>query len=166
VSESQSDRLLDDTWRAYEAAQKHHDSDLALFNSRTNLFLLVETALITIATAAVGRENSAISPGARVAITVFGILLSLLWLFAALSAYTWAKAIRHTMVCRGDEWTGLTRVRTSSLVFSKRGWNEVASAKTGVPRLAFSAFWLLRPTFVLCTIPLLYLAGWIVVAFL
>jgi hypothetical protein len=79
--------LSEDIWRAYESTQKHYDSDFNLFTNRMNLFLAVESVLITIATAAVVWQNATVPIRIQLAISAFGVLLSLAWLAAAISTY-------------------------------------------------------------------------------
>jgi hypothetical protein len=154
----------DAIWKAYEAAQKHHDSDLTLFNTRTNLFLVVETALITVATA--GLLSKAGSPpplAARIAISCFGVALSIAWLTASVGAYNWTKEIRIYMVDLGKTWTLLTSIQTSSEVFARR--HLVVGARGRWWRHWWRIVTSVRPTLIFCVLPFIYILGWIALPF-
>ena len=160
VTDPYRDIDADQIWKAYEAAQKHHDSDLTLFNTRTNLFLVVETALITVATAGLLSKVGNPPPlAARLAISGFGVALSIAWLVASVGGYNWTKTIRLYMVDLGKTWTLVTSIQTSSEVFGRR---HLATDRDACWwrrwwRIVTSA----RPTVVFCVLPFIYILGWV-----
>ena len=155
--------LSEDIWRAYESTQKHYDSDFNLFTNRMNLFLAVESVLITIATAAVVWQNATVPIRIQLAISAFGVLLSLAWLAAAISTYQWVRHIRDHLIQLGDQWELRSGVPLSIAAFSKDRRNEAKNGgdDIGIP-VAHWFSWHVRPSYIICSLPILYAAGWIV----
>jgi hypothetical protein len=145
--------------RAYELAQRHYDSDLQLFSARMNLFLLVQSALVTVTGGSIlgGGGKPADYLGA---ISVFGLVLAVAWLFVAVSSYAWVKTWRAHMMTIGVRLEQETSVPFSSGLFNRQ------VRKSMYPKDAFwsliEAFsWAIRPTLVTCCLPLLFIGGWI-----
>ncbi len=145
--------------RAYELAQRHYDSDLQLFSARMNLFLLVQSALVTVTGGTILGGNS--KPADYLgAISVFGLILAVAWLFVAVSSYAWVKTWRAHMMTVGARLEKETSVPFSIGLFDR------GSRKSMYPKDAFwtlvEAFsWIVRPTLVTCCLPLLFIGGWI-----
>lgn len=145
--------------KAYELAQQHYDSDLQLFSARMNLFLLVQSALVTLAGSAI-LGNKAETSNYRGAISLFGLILAVGWLFVAVSSYAWVKTWRAHMMKIGQYLTDKTNVPFSSASFSYK--TRKKSYPKDKPWFLVQAFsYGVRPTLVICCLPLLFIAGWI-----
>jgi hypothetical protein len=146
--------------QAYDLAQKHYDSDLQLFSARMNLFLLIQSALVTVTGSSI-LGGGARQPGDyRGAISAFGLILAVAWLFVAVSSYAWVKTWRAHMITVGTRLERETSVVFSSALFDRE------ARKSSYPKDAFwtlvEAFsWIVRPTLVTCCLPLLFIGGWI-----
>ena len=152
--------------QAYGLAQKHYDSDLQLFSARMNLFLLVQSALVTVTGSSILNDGSRQSGDYRGAISAFGLILAVAWLFVAVSSYAWVKTWRAHMVavgrCLEKETCVLfsTSVRFSSAQFDRD--TRKASYPNDIFWKLIEAFsWIVRPTLVTCFLPLLFIGGWI-----
>jgi hypothetical protein len=154
--------------KAYELAQKHYESDLQLFSARMNLFLLVQSALVTVAGSAIlGSQTGALNY--RGAISLFGLILAVGWLFVAVSSYAWVKTWRAQMIDVGTSLKEATQVPFSSDVFHHRTRSALFDRKTRQAsdpketlwRLVEAFSWRIRPTLVICCVPLLFVTGWI-----
>jgi hypothetical protein len=154
--------------KAYELAQEHYESDLQLFSARMNLFLLVQSALVTVAGSAIfGSKDGA--DNYRGAISLFGLALAVAWLFVAVSSYAWVKTWRAQMMDMGTLLKKRTDVVFSSDVFQHgtrsalfdRKTIQTSDPKEALWRLVEVFSWRVRPTLVICCVPLLFIAGWI-----
>ncbi len=146
--------------QAYSLAQKHYDSDPQLFSARMNLFLLVQSALVTITGSSILSGGDRQSGDYRGAISAFGLILAVAWLFVAVSSYAWVKTWRSHMMIVGARLEKKTSVPFSSALFGRK------DRKSRYPKDAFwtliEAFsWTVRPTLVTCCLPLLFIGGWI-----
>jgi hypothetical protein len=154
-----------DLWRAYELAQRHYEIDLQLFTTRMNLFLLIQSALVAVT----GATSKAVT-GATVftvnhsALAVFGLALAVAWFVAAISSYAWIKTWRAHMIELSDDLTKRAHVPVSHTHFDhkkrygayERGYGEEVLWK----RLEWLT-WKIRPTSIICCLPLLFIGGWI-----
>jgi hypothetical protein len=145
--------------RAYELAQRHYDSDLQLFSARMNLFLLVQSALVTVTGSSIfgGSGKPADYLGA---ISVFGLVLAVAWLFVAVSSYAWVKTWRAHMMTVGNRLEKETSVPFSIGLFD-RGTRKSMYPKDAFWSLVEAFSWAVRPTLVTCCLPLLFVGGWI-----
>ncbi len=100
--------------QAYDLAQKHYDSDLQLFSARMNLFLLVQSALVTVTGSSILGGGDSQQNAYRGATSVFGLVLAVAWLFVAVSSYAWVKTWRAHMIALGTSLTEETSVLFSS----------------------------------------------------
>jgi hypothetical protein len=146
--------------QAYDLAQKHYDSDLQLFSARMNLFLLVQSALVTVTGSSILGGGDSQQNAYRGATSVFGLVLAVAWLFVAVSSYAWVKTWRAHMIALGTSLTEETSVLFSSALFDRQ------SRKSSYPKdhlwaLAERFSWIVRPTLVTCCLPLLFIGGWI-----
>jgi hypothetical protein len=149
----------EDLLRAYELAQRHYDSDLQLFSARMNLFLLVQSALVTVTGGSIlgGSGKPADYLGA---ISVFGLVLAVAWLFVAVSSYAWVKTWRAHMMTIGGRLEEVTCVPFSSSLFQRKT-RQSMYPKDSFWRLIEAFSWVVRPTLVTCCLPLLFIGGWI-----
>lgn len=146
--------------RAYELAQRHYDADLQLFSARMNLFLLVQSALVAVTGSSI-LGGSARPVDYLGAISVFGLVLAVAWLFVAVSSYSWVKTWRAHMMKLGRDLEKETTVPFSSGLFH-RGTRKSKYPDDALFWRAIEAFsWAVRPTLVTCCLPLLFVGGWI-----
>jgi hypothetical protein len=156
---------LADLWRAYELAQRHYEIDLQLFTTRMNLFLLIQSALVAVT----GATSKAVT-GATVfivnhsALAVFGLALAVAWLVAAISSYAWIKTWRAHMIELSDVLTKRTHVSVSHTHFDRderqKAYMRVYGEEVLSPQLEWLT-WKIRPTLIICCLPLLFIGGWI-----
>lgn len=162
VTEPGREVLTEDVWRAYEAAQKHYDADHTLFTNRMNLFLVVESALLAVATNSVWRSSPGVSVQLQVGVTIFGVVLSAAWLAVAISSYRWVKVWRRHLITLGEVWEAKTGVVPSSAIFSKARRDDEVNSATGSSLVFADGFaWTVRPTLIICALPIVYASGWI-----
>ena len=154
--------------KAYELAQKHYESDLQLFSARMSLFLLVQSALVTVAGSAIlGNQTGTLNY--RGAISLFGLILAVGWLFVAVSSYAWVKTWRAQMIDIGASLKEETNITFFSDVFKpgKRSAlfdpedDQGSGSKEPLWRLVEKFSWRVRPTLVICCMPLLFISGWL-----
>lgn len=160
ASESPDNAKITHLLQAYDLAQKHYDSDLQLFSARMNLFLLIQSALVTVTGSSILGGDDGRSSGYRGAISVFGLILAVAWLFVAVSSYAWVKTWRSHMMAIGACLEKNTSVTFSSALFNRE------TRKSSYPKDAFWTLvekfsWTVRPTLVTCCLPLLFIGGWI-----
>lgn len=146
--------------QAYDLAQKHYDSDLQLFSTRMNLFLLLQSALVTVTGSTILGGGKGEALNYRGAIALFGLILAVAWLLVAVSSYAWVKTWRSHMIAIGERLEKKTQVPFSSSQFHR------GTRKRSYPRDTFWFMvemfsWVIRPTLVTCCLPLLFIAGWI-----
>ena len=145
--------------QAYTLAQQHYDSDLQLFSARMNLFLLVQSALVTVTGTSILGGGS--KPGDyRGAISLFGFILAVAWLLVAVSSYAWVKTWRAHMVAIGVRLEEDTSVLFSSALFN-RTVRKTSYPKESLWTVVETFSWAVRPTLVTCCLPLLFIGGWI-----
>lgn len=167
--EPAQDRDPQDLWRAYELAQRHYELDLQLFSTRMNLFLLIQSGLVAL-TGGAGRIDDARLVADRTAVAVFGLALAAGWLVVALSSYMWVKTWRARWIELGDQLSARTRTAVASQLFDHHQRQEAHEREYGQRhRLSqqlevFS--WLVRPTFVSCCLPVVFMIGWIYLGWL
>jgi hypothetical protein len=156
-------------WRAYELAQQHYESDLQLFSTRMNLFLLIQSGLVALAGGAAQIGNIK-HVADRTAVASFGLALAVAWLLVASSSYMWVKSWRAHMIELGDLLHDQAQVEVSSRLFDhQRRHNSHKNAYGSQQRLwrQFEFFsWFVRPTLVTCCLPLLFIIGWIYIGWL
>jgi hypothetical protein len=149
-----------DLWRAYDLAQRHYEVDLQLFSARMNLFLFIQSALVALVAGAtqIGRVHLAASRGA---VASFGLALAVGWLLVASSSYLWVKTWRAHMMQLGES----LRVDVSSGLFDHRtrqlAHKRSYSRQHPVWDQLESFSWFVRPTLVICCLPIIFIGGWI-----
>lgn len=151
-----------DVWRAYELAQKHYESDLQLFSTRMNLFLLVQSALVAL-TATLASQN--VKEFDAKTVSAFGLLLASGWFVVAASSYVWIHTWRLQMIKLGLAAQEETGVSTSSAAFDRHTRRDlhIGSRAAKLPEVIS---WYVRPTLISCLLPLLFIAGWIYIGWL
>jgi hypothetical protein len=92
----------EDLWTAYEAAQRHYESDLNLFNSRMSLFLVVQSALIAFVAIRSPATSLAIVAG-QSAVPILGVVLCVAWLLVAVSSVSDHRGRTPSAVASGAE---------------------------------------------------------------
>jgi hypothetical protein len=125
-----------------------------------NLFLLIQSALVALAGSAtqIGKVQLAAS---RAAVACFGLALAVAWLLVASSSYLWVKTWRAHMMRLGDS----LNVDVSSKYFDHRARGSVHKhaysrhRRLWDPLESFS--WFVRPTLVICCLPIIFIGGWI-----
>src|SRR4051794_27219437 len=89
VTAANEARLL----KAYEMVGYHYRQDMAMFWTRANLFLLVQTGFLGIQAALVSRDDSW-----SLFIAAVGFAVSIIWLGVARSSALWIAAWRDRMI--------------------------------------------------------------------
>ena len=153
-----------DLWRAYDLALQHYQADLELFSTRMSLFLLIESALVAL----VGSGKvSMVNPRDA---AYFGLALTVAWSVSATGSYMWIKTWRAHMLKLGGDLEERTRVAVSVLNFQRSRRHAIHGQVYGHQyrqrfwkQLEFLT-WYVRPTFVFCCVPLVFMAGWIYLA--
>jgi hypothetical protein len=159
AAESPANADAADLLHAYELAQKHYDSDLQLFSARMNLFLLVQSALVTVAGSAI-LGSKADTLGYRGPTSLFGLILAVGWLFVAISSYAWVKTWRAHMMIIGGHLQDKTKATFSAALFH-HGIRKEFYPKDKFWPFAEAFSWIVRPTLVTCCLPLLFIMGWV-----
>jgi hypothetical protein len=153
----------EDLWRAYELAQRHYEADLQLFTTRMNLFLLIQSALVAVVTSATGNGKTGLLLN-RSALASFGLALAIAWLAAAVSSYVWIKTWRAHMLALSGSLKEHAAVSTSPDQFRRKDRQEIHrqfySGQILWKQLE-RVTWFIRPTFVICCLPLLFIGGWV-----
>lgn len=150
---------VDNLWRAYDLAQRHYEIDLQLFATRMNLFLLIQSGLVAVVTgvAGSGKSNPLVN---RPALASFGLALAIAWLFAAISSYTWIKTWRAHMLQLSKD----ANIPASAAQFKHSARRDVHAkfySKQILWRQLEHFTWFVRPTLIICCLPLLFIGGWI-----
>lgn len=151
-----------DLWHAYDRAQAHYDSDLQLFSSRMNLFLLVQSALVAVA-AGSGNRQMVLSHSS---LAVFSLVLCIGWLLVAFSSYQWIKMLRAHMSETAKQLESATGVVLSPAVFQRPVRQSLLGGTSIVGRISERVSWYVRPTLVTCCLPLLFMVGWIYIGWI
>jgi hypothetical protein len=146
--------------KAYDLAQKHYDTDLQLFSTRMNLFLLVQSALVAVTGSSVLGSGPRQPGDYRGAISAFGLILAVAWLCVAVSSYAWVKTWRSHMIAIGAGLEEETSVMFSSALF-RREARKSSYPKDTLWKMTETFSWNVRPTLVTCCLPLLFIGGWI-----
>jgi hypothetical protein len=152
---------LEHLWRAFELAQRHYETDLQLFSTRMNLFLLIQSALLALVGSAVRIDKVD-----RGAVAVFGLALAIGWQLVASSSYFWIKTWRAHWMKLGKHLSEDAQVEVPSWQF-ERGKRYAAHKEAYSEDQRFWSHyahfsWLVRPTMVICFLPALFIIGWIV----
>jgi hypothetical protein len=164
---------LADLWHAYERAQQHYEHDLELFSTRMSLFLVVQSALIALLASAI--RLGKLSVADRHAVAIFGLALTLGWLLVASSSYMWVKTWRAHMIILGKSLDEIVSVDISTKSFERKARKDIErEARKAQAADAFSErrvrdrfwkllewfSWYVRPTLVICCLPVLFIGGW------
>lgn len=151
-----------DLWHAYDRAQAHYDSDLQLFSSRMNLFLLVQSALVAVA-AGSSTSHMVLSQSS---LAIFSLVLCIGWLLVAFSSYQWIKILRAHMSESARQLESVTGVVLSPAVFQRPVRQSLVGSASFASRLLERTSWYVRPTLVTCCLPLLFMVGWIYIGWI
>lgn len=162
-AEQQTSRHREDLWRAYDLAQRHYEIELQLFSTRMNLFLLIQSALVAVvgSTARTGSAGLVVN---RPAIAAFGLALAVAWFVAAMGSYVWIKTWRAHMIQLSGCLKESTYIVVSHAHFKHKRRQETHESIYR-DQLFWKQFewltWFIRPTFIICCLPLLFIGGWI-----
>jgi hypothetical protein len=164
----------DDLWRAYECVQQHYETDLQLFSIRMNLFLLIQSGLVALVDGA-AVSNAGGVPHLRTATASFGLAMAAAWLLVAVSSYAWFKTWRAQMTRLAvmldpgkQTFSGIfdpdVRRKLHDEAYGRgretnRRWP--VGRKQPLWRLTETFSWFVRPTFVTCCIPMIFIAAWV-----
>lgn len=154
----------DDLWHAYDLAQRHYEVELQLFTNRMNLFLLVQSALITVVTGVTGTGKAAGVLGNRSAVASFGLVLAIAWLIASASSYVWIKTWRGHMLALTSSLKQYANFSSSPTHFRRHDRRETHRQSYGSQILwkqLESFTWYVRPTLIMCCLPIIFIGGWI-----
>lgn len=152
----------EDLWHAYDRAQAHYDSDLQLFSSRMNLFLLVQSALVAVTAGSSTRQMGL----SQASMAVFSLVLCIGWLLVAFSSYQWIKILRAHMSEIADKIESTAGVTPSPAVFRRPVRQSLLSGASFVERILERVSWYVRPTLVTCCLPLLFMVGWVYIGWI
>ena len=165
----------DDLWRAYEHIQQHYETDLQLFSVRMNMFLLIQSGLVALLGSSVA-SGTADVPHLRTAAASFGLAMAAAWLLVAVSSYSWLKTWRAQMTSlalkldpQKKEFGGTFDPDVRRCLHrdaygpgrSKPDQRRLIGRPQPLWRMSESLSWFVRPTFVTCCLPIIFIAAWI-----
>lgn len=148
----------EDEWTSYELAQRHYETDLQLFSTRMNLFLVIQSALFAVA---LGGASNGKPNNYQTLLAVLGLALSTAWLAVAVSSYHWIKTWRAQLVAIGHELSTKTGIPTSSAGFIESHRKSLNHNHRFLPRFNERLSWYLRPTLITGLLPVMFLVSWI-----
>ncbi|HEU0249959.1 MAG TPA: hypothetical protein VFR48_04460 [Solirubrobacteraceae bacterium] len=157
---------LPDPWRRYDLAQRHYETDLGLFSSRMNLFLLVQTGLLTLSNTVSTGQMSFFDAHPKET-TSFAVALCVVWLLVGWSAVSWIWYWRFMVRVLGLQLPdgeasaeGLPSTIGAGFTPEKRNL-LIADPRYEKPIWLMQVAWKLRPTTITCMLPLLFIVAWL-----
>jgi hypothetical protein len=134
-------------WAVYELLFKHYENDMALYWTRANFFLLIETGLVAFVAQAQARTAELQWRQGILVASLLGLLISLIWLAVLATTLMWMENWRNELI-RIDAI--LNPFQSVARSFEKARWN------TRRRRLV----WYARPSRVALAMPVCFMLAW------